>query len=338
MQTCWVKESGRSVWKSASMLYFGPSPDELTHRELHVQKWEPAADGFERTEHWYCRDDEVERLRTFLNHEMGDEGDFSIVPRTEHIAALLDHMQAGEVSSGLLSQIAGKLAEHVEFVSDVSELRGAELLGMAVDLKRRQSVIGKLEHLVMASTTTEPELQRILEANWWLLGAEYVEMVDRRQLTLVDQFDLPLIRSDGVLHIVELKRAGVHHMVIPHRSHYRVGDQVNEAVNQAANYLREVDELRDAIRSRFGIECRRAQATVLIGHPGHNGHEAVTLDQFREAVRTYNSHLSRIDVRTYEDLLASARHAALALADEVATDSVTVEVGPEPDGWSEEPF
>lgn len=329
MQTCWVKEDGRTVWKSVSILYFGASPGELTHRELHVQKWQRTASGFDRTEHWYCRDDEVDRLRTFVTTELGEPGDFAVMQRTEQIAALLDHMESGALSSGLLSEIASKLAEHVEFVSDISELRGAELLGMAVDLKKRHAVIDQLTRLVADPSTTEAQLQHLLAANWWLLGATYVEMVDRRQLTLVDQFDIPLIRADGVLHIVELKKANIRHMVIPHRSHRRVADPVNEAVNQAANYLREVDELRDAIRSRFDIECRRAQATVLIGHPDHNDHDEVTAEQYREAIRTYNSHLSRIEVLTYEDLLATARHAALALAEEVTQEAVAVEVAPD---------
>src|SRR5690242_2173931 len=75
LQTCWVKEDGRTVWKSVSLLYFGRSAEELSHRELHVQKWERRPTGFERTENWYCRDDEVDRFHTFINSELGEVGD-----------------------------------------------------------------------------------------------------------------------------------------------------------------------------------------------------------------------------------------------------------------------
>ena len=345
LQTCWVKGSGRTVWKSVSLLYFGTSPEDLSHRELHVQKWVLTAGEFERTEHWYCRDDEVDRLHTFVNTELGDPGEFTVTQTTEQIRVLFSHLESGELSSGLLSEIASKLVEHVEFVSDLDELEGAELLGVAVDVKRRRVVIQEFRELVANPRTTERELQRIIDANWWLLGANYIEKVERRRLTLLDEFDIPLIRADGVLHIVELKRANIRHMVIPHRSHFRVGDPVNEAVNQAANYLREVDELTDHIRSRFGVECRRAQATVIIGYPQHNDHDGVDDEKYREAIRTYNSHLSRIEVLTFEDVITTAHHATGALAERVQNRAVHVEVdtGDEAEfaqvkDWGEEPY
>ena len=54
--------------------------------------------------------------------------------KTAQIRALLGHLETGDLSSGLLSEIASKLVEHVEFVSDLDDLEGAELLGVAVDV------------------------------------------------------------------------------------------------------------------------------------------------------------------------------------------------------------
>ena len=42
---------------------------------------------------------------------------------------------------------------------------------------------------------------------------------------------------------------------------------MNKAVGQTLNYLRELDEERNTIRQKPGIECRRASATVVIGDP-----------------------------------------------------------------------
>jgi hypothetical protein len=42
---------------------------------------------------------------------------------------------------------------------------------------------------------------------------------------------------------------------------------VNDAVSQAVAYLVGLDEHRQPIREKIGIETRRASAIVLIGHP-----------------------------------------------------------------------
>lgn len=317
------------VWKSVSMLHFGREGETPTHRELHVQKWVLEAGDFVRTEHWYCRDEEVARFNAFLTSEVVGTGDFTVIERQGNVEALLDHLEAGSLDAGLLSAIAGKLADHVEFVSSLDELEGVELLGVAVDLKRRMAVLDRLEAVVLDPTSNEADLQAILDENWWLLGGTYVGKVPRRSLTVLDQFDLPLIRADNVLHIVELKKANVPNLVVPYRNHFAVGKDINEAVNQAMNYLRAVDEKRADILADFKLECRRAQTTVIVGHPTHNARSDVTDLEVREAIRTYNSHLSRIEVLTYEDVLSTARNMVTALQAAVRAESVHVEIEPE---------
>lgn len=98
-----------------------------------------------------------------------------------------------------------------------------------------------------------------------------------------------------------------------HRRHCIVGPEVNAAVGQAANYLRSVDEQRHLIVGEHEIECRRAFASVIVGHPAHNAQSDVTPTEFREAIRTYNSHLTRIEVLTYEDLIVTARNTIRSL-------------------------
>jgi hypothetical protein len=80
----------------------------------------------------------------------------------------------------------------------------------------------------------------------------------------------------------------------------------DEAVGQAESYLRELDEARDHIFSRLHIDCRRASMTVVIGHRGHD-RSGATSREIDEAIRTYNSHLSRVRVTTYDDLIENAQ-------------------------------
>jgi hypothetical protein len=90
-----------------------------------------------------------------------------------------------------------------------------------------------------------------------------------------------------------------------------ISDLIHEAVGQVMNYLCHLDEERDHIRARFKIESRRATGTVLIGHPGFI--EDFNDEEIANTLRIYNSHLSRIEVMHYRDLIDNAER-SLALA------------------------
>jgi hypothetical protein len=140
----------------------------------------------------------------------------------------------------------------------------------------------------------------------WIFGGEFLAGTGRRQLTVLDQLDLVLFRPDGSLHGVELKRPGILRLVKKPLNHWIVGSHVHEAVGQAESYLRELDEARDHILSRLDIDCRRASMTVVIGHRDHDQSDA-TSQEIDEAIRTYNSHLSRVSVTTYDNLIENAQ-------------------------------
>jgi Domain of unknown function (DUF4263) len=178
------------------------------------------------------------------------------------------------------------------------------MAAMAVRLRRSQ--LRRARRIIEHPYSSERQIQNVLSGSWWLFGGEYVGESLRRRITTGLELDIPLIRPDGVLHIVELKRASVA-VVRRHRGETILTAAVHEAVGQVMNYLRLLDERRDAILADFQIDTRRARATVVIGHPGlqNEVEEAV----IGEALRTYNSHLARIEVITYKQLLDGAERA-----------------------------
>ncbi|AGP56644.1 hypothetical protein M271_25800 [Streptomyces rapamycinicus NRRL 5491] len=72
------------------------------------------------------------------------------------------------------------------------------------------------------------------------------------------------------------------------------------------NYLRELDEKRPQILIDLGIDCRRASMTVVIGHTAFAATDA-SPEEIDEAIRTYNSHLTRVSVTTYGRLIENAQ-------------------------------
>ena len=82
---------------------------------------------------------------------------------------------------------------------------------------------------------------------------------------------------------------------------------VHEATSQAMNYVRGLDEqgfiLTGTYRNEFGsdYDMRRVFATVVIGHPAHV--QGADVRQVEQTVRTYNSHLSRVEVITWANIV-----------------------------------
>ncbi|MEU6789327.1 Shedu anti-phage system protein SduA domain-containing protein [Nonomuraea angiospora] len=187
------------------------------------------------------------------------------------------------------------------------------LAGMQLCLRRRK--LAEIRRVVEHPYSSESQIQKALTGAWWLFGGEYVGQSLRRRLTRGLELDLPLLRPDGVLYVVELKRAAVK-VIERHRTSTIPTEEVHKGVAQVQNYLKLLDENRDTILSH-DIDTRRATAVLIIGHPAFQ--DKFSEIQINETLRVYNSHLSRIEVITYKQLLDAAER-ALDLTDPSAPD------------------
>ncbi|HWE89096.1 MAG TPA: Shedu anti-phage system protein SduA domain-containing protein, partial [Pseudonocardiaceae bacterium] len=106
-----------------------------------------------------------------------------------------------------------------------------------------------------------------------------------------------------------------------HRNKWIPTAEVHDAVGQAINYLVSLDENRERIHDEFGIETRRASAAVLIGHP--KCQPQIPEAEISEALRTLNTHLSRVEVLTYKELLDSAERSLAGPAPDSAAQTAT---------------
>jgi hypothetical protein len=195
-----------------------------------------------------------------------------------------------------------------EFIDELYELEGVELLAQVVELRRRRERLQKLRQIVENPNSTELDIHAELKGQGWIFGGRYIKELTRPRLATDVTLDIPLLRGDGSLHIVELKQANIPSLLERPRVHPSVGVEVHRAVTQVVNYLRSLDEKRATILADFGVDCRRSFATIIVGHPifvAKNYSE----EEISSAFRTYNSHLVRIEVITYKELLDSAERA-----------------------------
>lgn len=354
----WVKDvvvkSGPRAWKTAAVLCIGDkTTGEVKKLSFVVQTWEKKAIGgyaFEKKAdyRWSCEDDEMSRIQALLNENLPHTGRFRMVEE-ESSAALVDRLTRGDASSAVSLMV--ELLDMPD-VRDVLSMSDAVAAGSALVLAQRQrTALVILQKAVDDPEGTEQSLQSALDNQWWLFGGRYIGQHRRRSLTAMDQLDIPLLRSDGSLHIVELKRANIPKLVERYRNHLIVGSEVHAAVSQAMNYLRAMDEQSAIISQSMNVDVRRATATVVIGHPqfskgGWTEQDATANAQrVSETLRTYNSHLARVEVITYADLIEGAT-AALQLAEDLRNTETDPEAergndlpGPDPASNGEEaPF
>lgn len=177
--------------------------------------------------------------------------------------------------------------------------------------EHRRQLVARLRELALAEDVTEIKMHNTLGANYWVFGGQYVGIAARRTLMPLDQLHIPPVCADRSLHIVELKGPGSK-IVRKHRSHLIVAD---EAVSQCMNYLRSLDDMGATFQTvhrnelGLGYDYRRARGTVVIGHQDRARPTDVTREQVDQTIRSYNVHLSRVQVITYDDLLDSAERA-----------------------------
>ncbi|MFJ8056744.1 Shedu anti-phage system protein SduA domain-containing protein [Streptomyces sp. NPDC096142] len=196
-------------------------------------------------------------------------------------------------------------AEAARMMSDILTDVDAGMLAQLLELRARQVGLAVLRAAVEAPDSSESALHACLKNQEWIFGGAYVAELARRQYTSDTILDIPLLRGDGSLHVVELKRANIKDLVIRRSGHLMLGAPAHRAVSQAQNYLQAMDENRPRILAEHGVDTRRASATVVIGHPRYVTGD-VTSQEIAETLRTYNAHQARIEVITYGTLLDSA--------------------------------
>ncbi|WP_354383454.1 Shedu anti-phage system protein SduA domain-containing protein [Streptomyces sp. PvR034] len=209
---------------------------------------------------------------------------------------------------------ARRIAASPEALALLASDRDGRLALRAAELQRRGRQLAALRVVAEDRGAREADLQRALEGQHWIFGGRYVGEAVQRRLVVGDEVDIPLIRGDGSLHVVELKRsmslAGP--LVKRHRGAWVPAAEVHDAVGQAVNYLVGLDENRERLRADFGIETRRASALVLIGHPA--AQPEVPEREVNEALRTFNAHVTRVEVLTYKELIDNAERSLGAAA------------------------
>lgn len=308
-----LKRTSKS-YINAQVTYWGGTYDEPSGAQLRLIKVTPG----ETPNNWdfdnpdeciELKKEEIGKLKSFLDEEFhrGGLGNSFWVPVSDPtLADSLEQLLAGrKAETEDLRQLTAAMSLNPELVTSILESDQAELVIQLREHARRVKVLDNLEQLIAEEGTPEASFQKLLEQNPWVFGGEVVKADELRTIGTADQIDIPIIRGDGSMVVVELKRASAASISRNDHGYPVLTGGVHLAVQQAQRYLYELDRIADTLLIKHGFDARRATALVVIGvDPNLEGREA---DKFRESFRIYNSHLARIQVTTYDHLLQNAR-------------------------------
>lgn len=262
---------------------------------------------FERAaQQWNGSYEDASLLRDVIEDKFPNSGKYQRLSGDSTVDGLAQAILAGEMPVESAEQIIKALVENPDAYEVFKDSDASQLLAATVNQYNQQRAIETLDTVARNPVSTEGDLQRVLDKQWWIFGGHYIDKAKRRSLTVLDQLDIPLIRSDGSLYVVELKQSNIPKLIRKHRNHLVVGDEVHEAVSQAMNYLVALDEQRAQILTDLGVDARRASAIIVIGHTDFV--EGFTPEQVHETIRIYNSHISRVEVITFDELILGARN------------------------------
>ena len=238
-------------------------------------------------------------------------GDYQLIPATQidtirtllKFARKADSAQRMRVVRTLLASLDVESVSPAEWVQ-VFEA-GSDGIRHAVAVSSRlaeyRRVREEVAGLVSRADASEQDFQRVLGQHPWLFGSEYSELLTRRNWTRDDRLDFMLRRTaDDYLEIVEIKTPILQPLFRYDPSHdsYAPSAPLSAAVGQVVRYIEEVERQRDAILAKDGCDTLKIRARLIIGRDVDANQKA--------ALRSFNGHLHRLEVVTFDQLLRIA--------------------------------
>jgi hypothetical protein len=182
----------------------------------------------------------------------------------------------------------------------------SEHLILALHHKRRTQAIAAFETMLSNNLTEQP-WQKWFQKNDWVLGTDYVRILDERNIDTKHISDFLMEAYDGFLDIIEIKRpegdvsfwAGT-----KDHGNYFPSSDLTKAITQATRYIYEVERESNSVKFLervSNVKTIKPRCTLIFGRSHEWNNEQ------RESYRILNSNLHNLTILTYDHVLERAR-------------------------------
>lgn len=265
-------------------------------------------------------DDGIDILRKFLNElpQLPIDGEYLLLDAANPISQFLDALSGHSLEAGDFSKIlrllvdSGNITKLVALPSESLQLGKA--VAAALNYAEMSQTLDEFERLVehgcdkcvackSGKVCLEGTFQSFLKANPWIFGSQYSKVTPKKITYDGDELDYLARRTaDDYEEIVEIKR--------PIKDLFRDRGQkglaenkpVVDAVNQVDNYIAgiEADRYKYDSEERGYLKVEKIRAKIIIGRDSADPAK-------QRALRRLNARYNRIEVITYDQLIATAR-------------------------------
>ena len=181
-----------------------------------------------------------------------------------------------------------------------------EHLILALHHKRRMAAIASFERM-LANDLTEQPWQNWFQSNSWVLGTEFVRVLDERVIDTKHISDFLMQAYDGFLDVVEIKRPEGKLKFWAERldhGNYVPSSDLTKAIFQASRYIFEVE--REANSVKFlervdHVKTIKPRCILIFGRSNDWDPER------SESYRILNASLHNLTILTYDHVLDRAR-------------------------------
>jgi Domain of unknown function (DUF4263) len=191
----------------------------------------------------------------------------------------------------------------------------------ALDYRRKADAVRELDAM-LERDLVESNWQRFFEQHDWILGSDFVRMLDEREIDVDHIADYLMQAYDGFLDLIEIKRPGGSMRfwadALDHGHHVPHSD-LTKAITQAQRYIYEVEREANSLKTLErlgGVKAVKPRCTLIFGRS-----EDWTDDQ-TEAYRILNASHHNLSILTYDHVVERARR-MLSIASPEAFRGVT---------------
>lgn len=243
--------------------------------------------------------DELKSLIDFLqeNYEPFSKGVKAFIPLDQPF----DVENANQIKA--LFSLPNK-TEVIKFILNNNVIPSELVLGLRQS--QRLKAIKKFEEM-LNQDLLEKEWQKWFQFNSWVLGSQFVRILDERSIDTENISDFLMEAYDGFLDVVEIKRpnSGFQFWALAQdHGNYVPSSDLVKAVTQASIYIYEVE--REANSVKFlekigGIKTVKPRCILIFGRSSNWNDDQI------KAYRILNANYHNLTILTYDHVLTRAR-------------------------------
>jgi len=182
-------------------------------------------------------------------------------------------------------------------------------LEIALASAKRINAVHEFEQ-ILGNNETEHEWQKWFVENSWVLGSEFVRIINERRIDESNISDFLMEAYDGFLDIVEIKRPdrglSFWNSALDHNN-YVPSQALIKAITQASRYIYEVEREANSIKFLERVDhvkTIKPRCVLIFGRSDQWN------DQQVEAYRILNSGYHNLTIMTYDHVLKRAKRIA----------------------------